>query len=205
MKIQAISLLFIIILYSLFCGCTEKNSDIKEIRTCSDPLDKYCCNGILLDKPYSCCNGSPFNIEKETCLNGKIYKPEDIGPNRVPCGEKDNCCGGYVYDPSLSLCCNGHITQNNGEKLIQCGNNCIPKGYENKCCNGTILNESYGCCGGIAFNNEEQSCFNGTIYDGPDRTCGENLCNYGDLCCDDDDLGPTCYNTSYSECRIYIY
>jgi hypothetical protein len=77
-----------------------------------------CCNGLLYEQSYGCCNGVPYLVGKEDCCNGIVYNPS-----------RQFCCAGKVFEGTDFSCCNGSIVSG-----------------KNRCCGDLICPELLQCC-----------------------------------------------------------
>jgi hypothetical protein len=134
------------------------------------------------------CAGREYYTSNQTCCNGQVYD-----------GTLYRACMEKCYNYTTHSCCNGEIMKG---KWDSCDGVCYNKSTHS-CCNGEIMKGKWDSCNGTCYDTSSHSCVNGSIREG--RYCGEKKCRSVQYkCCNDKDLGPTCYDPKKSICLISV-
>ena len=192
----------------------------------------FAATSILKSTTYTNqCNGISFDPAVQSCCFGEIAEGNWYSSNSGCLNEKgDLFCGGKIY-PNTSnqinlWCCGGNLWDRSGDDNMGCCNDYSQpdkfKGYDSMvndgvlfdgtnqhCCNNKIEPggpwKFWGNCGDTCSNHLTQTCFKEIIYDGPYRSCDDDLlCQSGMRCCNIKDKGPTCLNPATQHCFPYF-
>jgi hypothetical protein len=212
--------------------CYRPDSQICCNGSVGDSSSQFCCAGKIRDKKdWSVCGDSCFRTSNQFCCNGTA---QPNGKGLAECGgicydtSSRKCCNGSVYDPQKQSCCNGqiYVKSSRYSEWLECGDMCYDSGtrgccgdkfvYDSKteaCCGGTpIPTDLLMCCSGKhAYIQATQSCCGDVVLDGLKRCCKFyndtkwTICPAGLQCCADYQIGPTCYDPRYYECKIVTH
>ena len=157
-------------------------------------LAHKCCpiiNKVVVHS-YTCiaCNGKFYDPSKSICCNGKHLQTKDFGQNT-------KCCGNVIYDSKYHRCCSpGNQLVSHNFACITCGGFYYDPSIS-LCCGGTTLfrrvHGVYTYCCGLTkvYNKRTQQCCHGDTVAGNRAHCPPKLCggksydSSKDICCED--------------------